>query len=64
MIVHRLAKVAEAAPEASSVTAGLSQGWACLWWLMRAHMADLHGMPRREALEPPPARWLRGWPRR
>jgi hypothetical protein len=40
----------------------LRKAWACAWWLVRAHVADVHLLPRNEALEPPPARWLHGWP--
>jgi hypothetical protein len=64
MITGRLAPPAETTPAVSSPAAGLRQAFACLWWLVRAHMADVHLMPRNDALEPPPARWLRGWPRR
>jgi hypothetical protein len=40
----------------------LRKAWECVWWLVRAHVADVHLLPRGEALEPPPARWLEGWP--
>jgi hypothetical protein len=56
MIVHRLAARSEPVSGALSPTAVLRQALACFWWLVRAHMADRHGMPRHEALEPPPAR--------
>jgi hypothetical protein len=62
MIVQRLAARSEPAG-ALSPTAVLRQALGCFWWLARGHMADRHGMPRHEALEPPPARWLQGWPR-
>jgi len=46
----------------SGVVGGLAavarRAWACLWWSVRAHVADLHGLPRAEALEPPPVPWL------
>lgn len=58
MTVERLARTAETAPGASSLTAGLGQVFACFWWLLRAHMADRHGLPRDPALGPPPAAWL------
>jgi hypothetical protein len=44
------------------VLAALRQAWDCVWWLVRAHVADVHLLPRGEALEPPPARWLEGRP--
>jgi hypothetical protein len=34
----------------------------CGWWLVRAHVAEVHLLPRSEALGPPPAPWLEGWP--
>lgn len=42
--------------------------WICRvltwwWWIARAHIWDAHGLPRDKALEPPPARWVEGWPR-
>jgi len=43
--------------------ATLRQASACGWWLVRAHVADTHLLPRRDALEAPPATWLKGWPR-
>ena len=58
MLVERLAHPTEAA---SSPTAALRQALACWWWLLRLHMAELHGLPRRRALEPPPVRWLEGF---
>lgn len=64
MMVERLARPAMAAPKVSSPTTGLGQVFACLWWLVRAHMADSSLMPRDVAVTPPPVRWLRGWPRR
>lgn len=39
----------------------LRQALDCAWWLVHAHVADVHLLPRREALELPPARWLEGW---
>jgi len=42
--------------------AALRHAWACVWWSVRAHVADVHQLPRAEALEPPPARWLEGRP--
>jgi len=41
----------------------LRQAFDCWWWLVRARVADAHLLPRREALEAPPADWLKGWPR-
>jgi hypothetical protein len=41
----------------------LRQALACGWWLVRAHVADRHLLPRRDAVEPPPSPWLDGWPR-
>ena len=38
--------------------------WACLWWSVRAHLADVHLLPRDQALEPPPAPWLKASPAR
>ena len=32
--------------------------WACWWWALRAHVAAMHGIPRR-CLEDPPEDWLR-----
>ena len=58
MLVERLAHPTQAA---SSPTAALRQAFACWWWLVRLYMADLHGLPRKQALEPPPARWLDAW---
>jgi hypothetical protein len=40
------------------VAAALRQALDCAWWLVRAHVADVHLLPRGEALEPPPAMWL------
>ena len=63
MIVERLAGPARTAPKVSSLTAGLGQVFACLWWLVRAHMADRHGLPRDLAPGRTPAAWLGRWPR-
>lgn len=63
MIVERLAGPVVTAPKVASPTAGLSQVFACLWWLVRAHMADRQGLPRDKALGSPPAAWLGRWPR-
>ncbi len=41
----------------------LRQALDCWWWLLRVHVADAHGLRRDEALGPPPAPWLEGWPR-
>ena len=63
MIAERLAHPAATVPKIPSLAAGLGQAFACFWWLLRAHVADQHGLPRDLALGPPPAAWLKGWPR-
>ncbi|WP_372786236.1 hypothetical protein [Phenylobacterium sp.] len=55
--------IAERAARLRPIGAAVRKGLACWWWLLRAYVADTHLMPRDEALEPPPARWLEGWPR-
>jgi hypothetical protein len=57
-----IAAVAPTAPRMVSgrIAAGLGHAWRCAWWLVRAHVADVHLLPREEALEPPPAEWLEG----
>jgi hypothetical protein len=62
MIAERQAS-ATPAVAAPAVTKALGKAWACWWWLLRAHMVDRCLMPRDQALGPPPARWLEGWPR-
>ncbi|KQW70370.1 hypothetical protein ASE17_15845 [Phenylobacterium sp. Root77] len=32
--------------------------WACYWWLLRAHVAARHFIPRA-SLEAPPAEWMK-----
>ncbi|HEY0435447.1 MAG TPA: hypothetical protein VGC92_02330 [Phenylobacterium sp.] len=62
MLAARLAQPAPREPSASRPrtraaglpTAVLRQAWARLWWSVRTHMADLHGLPR-----PPEPRWAR-----
>jgi hypothetical protein len=60
MIAERLV---QPAPKVLSPTSVLRQAWACWWWLLRAHVADSHLMPRDQALEPPPSAWIGRWPR-
>ena len=50
-------------PAASSLplAATLRRAWDCWWWLVRAHVAEANLLPRKDALEPPPAQWLEGW---
>ena len=36
----------------------LTHGWACYWWLLRAHVAAAHFIPR-SCLEEPPEPWMR-----
>jgi hypothetical protein len=48
--------------DATHGLAALRKAWDCVWWSVRAHVADVHLLPRGEALEPPPARWLEGSP--
>jgi hypothetical protein len=43
------------------LASGLRRARDCAWWLVRAHVAEVHLLPRGQALEPPPARWLAGW---
>lgn len=40
--------------------AALRHGLDCCWWMVRAHVADAHLLPRGEALEPPPGHVARG----
>ena len=40
------------APAAGLPTAVPRQAWTRLWWSVRTHVADLHGLPR-----PPEPRW-------
>ena len=40
--------------------AALAHLLACAWWVFRAQVADLHGFPA-EAVEAPPADWLKGF---
>ena len=68
MFVERLAQFAIPPAPANtawdlSPTAALRQAFDVFWWLVRAHMADLHGLPRGQALGRPPAAWLGRWPR-
>lgn len=69
MIVERLARPAagpspqQVSPTGLPLTATLRQAWDLFWWLVRAHMADVHGLPRDLAQTPPPAAWLGRWPR-
>jgi len=54
MFAARLAQPAPSSPERSSSptsaaglpAAALRQAWAFLWWSVRTHMADLHGLRR------------------
>jgi len=32
--------------------------WACYWWMLRAHVAARHGIPR-DCLEDPPHAWMK-----
>lgn len=57
MIAERPARAA------LTVSAAISRAGACWWWLLRAHVVDRHLLPRDLALGPPPARWLKDWPR-
>jgi hypothetical protein len=69
MVAARLAQPAPRNPRgrvpwalaAGLPTAALRQAWAHLWWSVRTHMADLHALPRDEAVgqppRPPPRRW-------
>jgi len=65
MIAERRASAppAIAAPAVTAVVKALGKVWTCWWWLLRAHVVDRHLLPRDEALGPPPAQWLEGWPR-
>ena len=53
MFAARLAQPAPREPSASLAgtrtaglpTAALRQAWTYLWWSVRTHMADLHGIP-------------------
>ncbi len=60
MIVERLARPAagsspqQASPTGPHLTARLRQAWDVFWRHLRAHMADVHGLPRDEAVERPP----------
>jgi hypothetical protein len=63
VIVERLARpAAEPTPSSQPLTAALRQAWTVFWWLLRVHLADVHGLPRGQAGAAPCA-WLRGWPR-
>lgn len=54
MFAARLVEPAPRKPEASALStpaadlpaAALAQAWAHLWWSVRTHMADLHGLRR------------------
>lgn len=54
MIAARLAqpvpRTAERSPLPTSAaglpTVALRRAWTILWWSVRTHMADLHGLPR------------------
>ena len=53
MFAARLAQPAPTGPSASLAdtraaglpTAALRKAWTYLWWSVRIHMADLHGIP-------------------
>ena len=36
----------------------LHQLWACLWWMLRVHVAARNGIPR-DCLEEPPHAWMK-----
>jgi hypothetical protein len=44
-------------PLAVRAREALAFGLACVWWVIRAQVADRHRFPP-EAVEPPPAAWL------
>ena len=54
MVAARLAQPAPRKPRgpvprtlaAGLPTAALRQAWTHLWWSVRTHVADLHGLPR------------------
>jgi hypothetical protein len=57
---QRLALPAAARPLVSltnRVQEALAFWLACVWWVIRAQVADYHRFPP-EAVEAPPARWL------
>jgi hypothetical protein len=60
VIVERLARPIvgsspqQVSPTGLSATAGLRQAWEVFWRHLRAHMADVHGLPRDGAAERPP----------
>jgi hypothetical protein len=31
----------------------IALAWACVWWSVRLHMAETHGLPRESAGPPP-----------
>ncbi len=43
---------ARAAPATPPLSEALRQCWACWWWRVRAHVADLKLLPSAEAIEP------------
>ncbi|HEY2751829.1 hypothetical protein [Phenylobacterium sp.] len=61
VVAQRLAQSATSPLPQAAILRG---SWGCLWWLIRAYVADANLLPRRDALEPPPAQWLEGWPSR
>jgi hypothetical protein len=46
-----------AAPRIARVREALAFWVACVWWVIRAQVADHHRFPPT-AVEPPPAAWL------